>query len=128
MPDRSGAGRPRKSFTDKQRSGQHGEAAEIKAKIKEGGHQFQAVLTATGLLANDEGLKDVSFVCRRMAEDPPLAKKAKLAITCPPREGTKSLKSNHSQPSQSSFALLSSLFVYLQKCFHEFFSTSAECE
>ena len=112
MPDRSGAGRPRKSFTDKQRSGQHIEAADVKAKIKD--HQFQAVLTATGLMAKDEGFKDVSFVCRRLAEDPPLAKKAKVAITCPPREGTKS--SIKPQPSLTIFPLhdsIQSLFPLL---------------
>ena len=89
MPDRSGAaaGRPRKSFTDKGRSGQHNEAIEIKTKTS--GHQFQALLVASGLMAKDEGFSDLAFVCRRLAEDPHLATKVKEAITSPSREGTK---------------------------------------
>ena len=89
MPDHSGAGRPRKSFTDKGRSGQHNEAVDIKTKSKESGHQFQALLVASGLMAKDEGFSDLAFVCRRLAEDPHLATKVKEAITSPPREGTK---------------------------------------
>ena len=99
MSDRSGVGRPRKPFTDKQRSGRHIEAAEIKAKTS--GHQFQALLVACGLMAHDEGFSDLAFVCRRLAEDPSLATKVKEAITVQAREGTKSSinvqSSNHSQ-------------------------------
>ena len=85
---RSGVGRPRKPFTDKQRSGQHIEAAEIRAKTS--GHQFQALLIACGLMAHDENFGDLAFVLRRLAEDPiDLAKKLKDAITSPAREGTK---------------------------------------
>ena len=84
LPDRSGAGRPRKSFTDKGRSGQHNEAIEIKAS----GHQFQALLVAAGLMAKDEGFSDLAFVLRRLAEDPHLGSKVKETITSPPREGT----------------------------------------
>ena len=90
MPDRSGAGRPRLPFTDKQRSGRHIEAAEIRAKTS--GHQFHAILVACGLRAHDEGFSDLAFVCRRLAEDPSLATQVKEAITVQARQGTKIFK------------------------------------
>ena len=86
LPDRSGAGRPRKSFTEKGRSAQHDEAVEVKAKVAS--HQFQAVLVATGLMAKEKDLGDLAFVLRRLAEDPHLATQVKQAITAPPVQGT----------------------------------------
>ena len=79
-PNRSG--RPRKSFEEKSRSAHHDEAIEIKEKVA--GHEFQAVLLAAGLMAKDQGFRDLSFVLRRLAEDPLiLATKIKQDITCP---------------------------------------------
>ena len=83
-PDRPG--RPRKSFEDKGRSAKHDEALEIKDKVS--GHDFQAVLLAAGLMAKDQGYRDLSFVLRRLAEDPLiLATNMKDVITSP-RQGT----------------------------------------
>ena len=77
-PDRPG--RPRKSFEDKGRSAKHDEALEIKEKVS--GHDFQAVLLAAGLMAKDQGFRDLSFVLRRLAEDPlVLASSIKQDIT-----------------------------------------------
>ena len=52
------------------------------------GHDFQAVLLAAGLMAKDQGYRDLSFVLRRLAEDPLiLATNMKDVITSP-RQGT----------------------------------------
>ena len=85
-PTTARPGRPRKSFEDKSRSAKHDEALEIKEKVS--GHDFQAVLLAAGLMAKDQGYRDLSFVLRRLAEDPLiLATKIKQDITCT-RQGT----------------------------------------
>ena len=69
-PTTARPGRPRKSFEDKSRSAKHDEALEIKEKVS--GHDFQAVLLAAGLMAKDQGYRDLSFVLRRLAQhDPP---------------------------------------------------------
>ena len=79
-PTTARPGRPRKSFEDKSRSAKHDEALEIKEKVS--GHDFQAVLLAAGLMAKDQGFRDLSFVLRRLAEDPLiLATKIKEDIT-----------------------------------------------
>ena len=114
-------GRPRKSFEDKERSAHHDEAIEIKEKVA--GHEFQAVLLAAGLMAKDQGYRDLSFVLRKLAEDPlVLAKNVKEAITSP-RQGI-SLKVHHSQAfcililatcTISLFRLSNLLFVCLRK-------------
>ena len=73
-------GRPRKSFEDKERSSHHEEATKVKDKVA--GHEFQAVLLAAGLMAKDQGYRDLSFVLRRLAEDPlVLATNVKEVIT-----------------------------------------------
>ena len=85
-PKKNLPGRPRKSFEDKSRSAHHDEAIKIKEKVA--GHEFQAVLLAAGLMAKDQGFRDLSFVLRRLAEDPlVLATKIKEDITTP-RQGT----------------------------------------
>ena len=73
-------GRPRKSFEEKERSSHHNEAVEVKEKVT--GHDFQAVLLAAGLMAKDKGFRDLSFVLRKLADDPlVLASKIKEDIT-----------------------------------------------
>ena len=87
-------GRPRKSFEEKQRSAHHVEAVEIKEKVAD--HEFQAVLLAAGLMAKDKGFRDLSFVLRKLADDPlVLASKIKEDITSI-RQGIHA-KSPHSQ-------------------------------
>ena len=80
QPKPNRPGRPRKSFEDKQRSSHHEEAIKVKEKVA--GHEFQAVLLAAGLMAKDQGFRDLSFVLRRLAEDPlVLAANVKEAMT-----------------------------------------------
>ena len=74
------------------------------------GHDFQAVLLAAGLMAKDQGYRDLSFVLRRLAEDPLiLATKIKQDITCT-RQGT---YLDSPKTTFATFALFSfSLFIY----------------
>ena len=77
VPKRSHPGAPKKAFCDKGATAQNLEANDVKNYASCSGALFKAAK----LSADEEGLKDVSFVFKEVAKDPATATEMRAAMT-----------------------------------------------